>query len=71
MAPSFKTSHICPCAGHNDRLLIENLSNDNGDGNENVTWKHNFIFFVLLCDYFNSSNLYKNGELPNNQIGRS
>ena len=29
------------------------------------------ISFVLLHDYFNSLNFYKNGELSRNQIGRS
>ena len=24
-------------------VIIGNLSNDKGDGNENVTWKYNFI----------------------------
>ena len=33
--------------------------------------KYNFISFVLLRDYFNSFNFYRNGELPRNQIGRS
>ena len=42
-----------------------------GNGNENVTRKYNFISFVLLRDYFNSLNFYKNGELFRNQIGRS
>ena len=48
------------------------LNSDNGDGNENenVTWKYNFILFVLFRDYFYSFNLYKNGELPRNQISR-
>ena len=27
-----------------------------GDDNENVIWKYNFISFVLLHDYFNSFN---------------
>ena len=40
--------------------LLGNLSNDNDDGNENVTFDY----------YFNSLNLNKNGELPRNQIGR-
>ena len=31
----------------------------------------NFILFVLLRDYFNSFNFYRNGELPGNQTGRS
>ena len=44
---------------------------DGGNGNENVTWKYNFISFVLLRDYFNSLNFYRNGELSRNQIGRS
>ena len=52
------------------RLTVGNLSNDNGDINENITWKYDFISFVLLCDYFNPSTLYKNYELPRNQIGR-
>ena len=30
-----------------------------------------FISFVLLRDYFNSLNFYKNAELSRNQIGRS
>ena len=42
-----------------------------GNGNENVPRKYIFFLFVLLCDYFNSLNFYKNGELSRNQIGRS
>ena len=48
---------------------LGSLSNE--DGNENVTRKYIFISFVLLRDYFNSLNFYKNGELSRNQIGRS
>ena len=51
--------------------ILGSLSNDDGSGNENVTRKYIFISFVLLRDYFNSLNFYKNGELPRNQIGRS
>ena len=47
------------------------LSNDDGKGDENVTRKYIFISFLLLRDYFNSHNFYKNGELSRNQIGRS
>ena len=50
---------------------IGSLSNDDGNCNENVTRKYIFISFVLLRDYFNSFNFYKNGELSRNQIGRS
>ena len=50
---------------------LGSLSNDDGNGNENVTRKYIFISFVLLRDYFNSLNLNKNGELSRNQIGRS
>ena len=39
--------------------------------NENVAQKYIFISFVLLRDYFNSLNFYKNGELSRNQIGRN
>ena len=42
-----------------------------GNGKENVTQKCIFISFVLLRDYFNSLNFYKNGELSRNQIGRN
>ena len=51
--------------------LIGNLSSDDGNANENTTWKYNLTSFVLLCDYFNSFNFYRNGELRRNQIGRS
>ena len=44
-------------------LKIESLSSDDGNGNENVTWKYKFISFVLLRDYFNSLNFYRNGSL--------
>ena len=47
------------------------LSNDDANGNVNVTRKYIFISFVLLQDYFNSLSFYKNGELSRNQIGRS
>ena len=50
---------------------IGSLSNGDGNGKENVTQKCIFISFVLLRDYFNSLNFYKNGELSRNQIGRS
>ena len=52
-------------------ILIGSLSHDEGNGNENVTRKYIFISFVLLREYFNSLNFYKNGELSRNQIGRS
>ena len=51
--------------------LLESLSNDVGNGNENVTRKYVFISFVLLRNYFNSLNFYKNSELSRNQISRS
>ena len=51
--------------------LIGSLSNDDGIGNENVTRKYIFTSCVLLRDYFNSLNFYKNGELSRNQIVRS
>ena len=44
------------------RSLIGSSSNDDGNGNENVTRKYIFLSFVLLRDYFNSLNFYKNGE---------
>ena len=47
------------------------LRNDEGNGNENVTRKYIFIYFVLIRDYFNSLNFYKNGKPSRNQIGRS
>ena len=33
---------------------------DDGKANESVTWKYNFISFVLICDIFNSFNFYRN-----------
>ena len=51
--------------------VIGSLSNDDGNGNENVRRKYIFISFVLLRDYFNTLNFYKNGELSRNQIDRS
>ena len=47
---------------------LESLSHDNDDGNGDVTWKYYFILSVPLRNNFNSSNLYKNSELPKNQI---
>ena len=47
------------------------MQDGNTNANENVTWKYNFISFVLLRDYFNSFNFYTNDKLPRNQIGRS
>ena len=35
---------------------------------ENVTWKCNFILFVLLRGYFSSFILYKNDELPRTEF---
>ena len=51
--------------------LLGSLSDDDCNGNEDVTWKYIFISFVLLRDYFNSLNFYTNNELSRNQIGRS
>ena len=51
--------------------VVGSLSNNDGNGNENVTRKYIFISFVLVRDYFNSLNFHKNGELSRNQIGRS
>ena len=45
---------------------LGSLSNDDGNGNENV----DLYSFVLLRDCFNSPNFYKYGELSRNQIGR-
>ena len=56
---------------HSHDTILGSLSNDDGNGNENVTWKCIFISFVLLRDYFNSLNFFKNSELSRNQIGRS
>ena len=52
-------------------VIIGSLTSDDGNGNENVTSKYNFISFVLLRDYFNLINFYRNGELSMNQISRS
>ena len=51
--------------------LVGSLSNDDGNGNENVTRKYISFSSELLRDYFNSLNFYKNGELSRKQIGRS
>ena len=48
---------------HGVAQAVGSLSNNDGNGNENVTWKYIFISFVLLRNYFNSLNFYKNGEL--------
>ena len=34
-------------------LILVSLSNDNGDGNENVISKYMFALFYPLLDYFN------------------
>ena len=52
-------------------LLLGSLSKDDGDGNENVTWKYNFAFFLLFRDYSGSVNLYIVAELSWNRIGRN
>ena len=61
--PRFLASSRC--------LSARSLSNDEGNGNENVTWKYIFISFVVLRNYFNSLNFYQNGKLSRNQIDRS
>ena len=48
---------------------VGNSNSDDGNANENVTWKYNFTSFALLRHYFNSLNFYRNGELYRNQIG--
>ena len=55
---------------HLDKLL-GSLGSDVSNRNETITWKYNFISFVLLRDYFNSLNFYRNSELSRNQIGKS
>ena len=37
---------------------------------KNVTWKYNFISFVLRREFFNSFNLCNNGEITRNPTGR-
>ena len=39
------------------RIKLRNVSSDDGNANETVTRKYNFILFVLLRNYFNSSEL--------------
>ena len=63
-------NHRSPCYSV-ARRSIGSLSNDDGNGNGNVTRKYSFISSGLLRDYFNSVNFYKNGELSRSQIGRS
>ena len=50
-----------------------NLSSDEGDTNENITWKYKIILFVLLFSItltrLTSTEMAT--ELPSNQIGRS
>ena len=46
--------------------LKGSFSNEEGDGNENVTWKCNFAQLLLLRDYSNSFNLYNVGEVSRN-----
>ena len=48
--------HLLFIASDFSLSLIGSLSSDDGNGNENVTWKYKFISFVLLRDYFNSLN---------------
>ena len=50
---------------------VGSLSNADGNGNENVTWKYNFMFLLLLRDYSNSFNLYNVGKVSWNQIDRN
>ena len=53
------------------RFPLGSLSNDDSNGMEIVTRKYIFISFVLLRDYLNPLNFYKNGELSRNRTGRS
>ena len=52
---------------------LVNLSSDEGDTNENITWKYKIILFVLLFSItltrLTSTEMAT--ELPSNQIGRS
>ena len=45
---------------------LGSLSNDDGNGNENVTWKYNFASLLLLRDYSNLFNLYNVGDVSGN-----
>ena len=46
--------------------ILDNLSNDDGNANENVTWKYNSTQLQLLRDYSNLLKLYKVTEQSRN-----
>ena len=48
------------------RQVMGSLSNDDGNANENVTWKYKFALPVLLRNYSNLFNLYNVGEVSGN-----
>ena len=68
----FKWRFRCRCRRRClSSLLIGSLSNDDGNGNENVTWKYNFALLLLLRDYPNSFNLYNVDEVSGNYIDKN
>ena len=44
---------------------------DDGNANEDVTWKYGLTFLELLRDYFNSFNLYKVVQLSRKRVPRN
>ena len=61
-----KTFILHQVPGREKYHLIGSLSNDDGNGNENVSWKSNFALLLLLRDYSNSFNLYNVGVVSRN-----
>ena len=56
-------SQVVNVGGHKTLNFLGNLSNDEGDGNENVISKYNFSFSYLFRDYSNLFNMKNAGEL--------
>ena len=61
MSPSLVRTYI-----NVQSKLLGSLSKDDGNGNENVSWKSNFALLLLLRDYSNSFNLYNVGVVSRN-----
>lgn len=49
---------------HGSLAKIGNIRNDNGNTDENVTWKYKFLLIESFRDYSNSLDVYNEGNYP-------
>ena len=59
-------THLAILFADRREFIASENRNDDGNGNENVSWKSNFALLLLLRDYSNSFNLYNVGVVSRN-----